>query len=763
MSADNDQNVQGPMDNSGQNQAQGEPVRSPTAIGISPEQESEIRRWQQQQQRQSHTFSTKPKSNRKSLIGSLVGIIIVIAVAYAVVALILPRLTVITTTTSPPTSVTTTIPHVLSFGCQVIDEPGYQQLVNPLKYGNLSGACVYVTASNVRIVCNQNRIEGSGPFADVAPFSYGIEVYDANNVSITGCIISNFSYGIMAISATNLSLRNDNISSNYVSNIYLNKSPNSSIVDNYISKAESQQGAIYIASTSPNSKVYNNTIQYNTFYGIKLNSTNNRFFGNRINGTPVSFYCSLNSSFPTSSTAQDNICYNDTGCGFLQCMGTNIPSNVSKIALGNTISSCGSINLPGTYRLSGNINMANFVNAASLASYTSELPCIRVAASNVNLNCRNFTISNASVGLQFANGADLTLDGCNFKNSQIGMLLDNISASHIYNVTFTKNVKGVLIENATDVFISNIKSSNNTFGYYLLNAAAIEANYFNTSYNLYGIYSNNSVGDIFNSGRSSNNTQLDVYSSPNYAGAQYATWQSSDCGSTNAQWASCIYVKSVTLNYSVLTSCVPIDAPGNYIISGLIFATTDCIKIGASNVDLNCKGNRIIPLSTSAFGYAIDVANENNVTIQNCTVAGFQYGLDAYNVSGLDVSHLNAVSTANIGFNLTDITRSSITNSTVNGSGSSGITLNNVNYSLISRNNVLYASTPQTSAYEINDSSNNIVLNNIGSSDYVGIDINGASLNNTIMDNSFPLYGHCFYISYYVPVLFNPHCAYFCA
>ncbi len=730
MSAEEDQGVTGAagMPDNGPAVQNPETPPAQTTIGLSPEQMAKIPQRRPEEQKKG-----QQQGGRKGAAGALGSIIIFLVIAIVVAYLIAP---IITKTTTISTTSTSTIPMVTTLGCNTVSAPGPYHIVNNVKYSNETGTCLLVNASNVKVTCESNvQIVGSGPFGNQPPFSYGIEVRGANNVSIIGCGINNFSYGIMAVGATNLTVQGDNVSNNYVSDIYLNASTGSRITHNYISRAESREGAIYIASGSSDTNVTNNTIQFNTFLGIIVNSTHNAFLNNRINGTPVSFYCGLSSSFPTSSSAEGNVCYNDTGCGFLACMGNNLPANISQITLGSSISGCGSINAPGTYSLDSNIDMAHFVNVGSLTGARTAIPCIRINANNVKLDCRDFTISHATVGVQFEHGTGLTLSGCNFTNSTIGLYFTNAGAAHVQNVTFSGNTKAFLLSNSSTTFVSGIKARNNTFGMYIANSQDIEVDNFNVSHNAYGFYLNNSMGDVFNIGTAFNNSQIDFYSSPNYVGASYGTMESTTCGITNAQWATCNVHENATLGNSRITYCQSINKQGTYVVPSRLLGSADCISIDSSNVKLNCGRNIIEPINPT-MGYAISVENDTNVTVQNCNIYGYGAALKVFNVSELNLTGLRIINEKN-GIELTKVTRSSISNNTVNVSSSAGISLSDVNYSTVMDNSVFYSSIAGASGIVLNNSMYNIVMNNTGHSDYLGINITGASTNNTVLYNSF--------------------------
>ena len=156
----------------------------------------------------------------------------------------------------------------------------------------------------------------------------------ASNVSILSCQISNFSYGVAAFSSSGLAIEGSNVSSNYMSNIYLNSTSNSTIRDNYLARSLSWQGSLFLANGSSSDLVLNNTIAYNQLYGVNVSSSGETFSNNKVNVTSqFGFYCSPANSYPVSSSGSGNICYNNYGCAFLTCSGANLPANISKITL----------------------------------------------------------------------------------------------------------------------------------------------------------------------------------------------------------------------------------------------------------------------------------------------------------------------------------------------------------------------------------------------------------------------------------------------
>ena len=128
---------------------------------------------------------------------------------------------------------------------------------------------------------------------------------------------------------------------NYISNIYLSNVHNSSLSNNYLSRSSSVQGSLYLTNGTSGLTIINNTIRYNQYYGVAVNSSNNTFRNNLVNGTQYSFSCSVPNGFVISSKAYSNLCYNNAESGFIQSRAINIPANISKVALEATSTAAG--------------------------------------------------------------------------------------------------------------------------------------------------------------------------------------------------------------------------------------------------------------------------------------------------------------------------------------------------------------------------------------------------------------------------------------
>ena len=489
--------------------------------------------------------------------------------------------------------------------CTAIKAPGNYEIESEIKTTMQSGACINVTADDVHIMCSNGLITGSGPYSGVPPFTYGIEFSGASNDSVSGCIIKNFSYGIYAPSSEGLRIYDNNVSVNYLSNIYLKGAHNSSVYSNFMSGSASTEGSLYITGNSTGNRVVNNTILRNQYYGISVNSTGNLFLVNHVNASPVSFYCSISGGLAGSNIGNSNICLNSTGCGFIRCSGTNIPPDLSQLRLGSSISSCGSITMPGSYALTGNVDMGAYVNVSAEQGYG--IPCISVKSNNVALDCKGFGVFNSTTGISAYNASNVTVSDCNAWNSTVGMALASTMASNVRNFTSRNDGTGLMLKGSSGDILSNVKAYYGTYGAYLLNSSTDTFQGFNFSGNRYGIYVNKSIGEAFSNGAAVNNLQSDVYATPDSAAASYSIMLSSACGLTNAQWAPCGQHTMANMSNYPISSCSNLYRAGNYTLtSNILNGQAACMDITASNVLLNCLSHSITAAYTT-LGPAIHI------------------------------------------------------------------------------------------------------------------------------------------------------------
>ncbi len=726
-----------------------------------PEQ-NKVSAQQEETQKKEDIEKLKLKNaNVKKIALSVILILFIAAVAYIFISGLVPisHKTTVTTTISSTTtsnivststsSTTTTVKPVVFKSlsrCTDINESG-KYIVNSIIATNISnGSCISINASNVYISCNGKNITGAGPFVNSPPFTYGISADNKTNITLSKCNVKDFSYGVYLDNVSNASISGSNLSINFVSELALINSHSINASNNHFSKSETYKGAVYISNNSSQITFKNNSVLYNAFYGINVSSQGNRFISNYINGTPVSFYCSLNSSFTKSSYAKSNICYNNTQCSFVACTGFNKPANLSYINLSNsrntqkTINECGSINNPGVYSLSSNINMGDFVNVSNpLVGLTPllnsmHMRCININSSNVSLDCRNHIISNSPIAIYASNMMNISLNNCNIKNSSIGIKFEKVISGNLTNINVSGSNISVMLKNTSGIFAHNLTALRSSIGLYMLNSSADSFNkllILNNS--LFGLFVNKSLGNIFTNGTIINNSVVDVYATSNANVTNANLMQKVTCGVTDANWAACKLHLSVSLAYIPVKSCEVISRSGNYsIINNLISNSQTCINIKANNVRLNCLNHSI---TGTGMLDGVAVYNRTNVTVDSCDLYGFDSGITVNNSQ--DISLLNnTIKSSILGIVINTASNANIKNNSIKYSASnSSIYLDNVTHSVISDNNASFGLSQSTGIAIIN-SVDNLINNNTGVNNYFGMRIENMSGNNTVMNNT---------------------------
>jgi len=661
----------------------------------------------------------------------LAAVVLLLAIALLFIGINVSKPHYSTTSTSITTTIkTSTFSKINS--CSALNSPGTYYLSSNVKYTKSSGTCMNITASNVSLICNGNSLTGTGPYGSKPPFTYGIAISGSSNVLVSGCSISNFSYGIFSHSSNNLSLKLNNVSRNVMAEIWLSNTSNSNVSDNFLSKSLSREGALYLSNGSVNNIVLNNTIALDAFYGINVSSSGNKFVSNYLYGSPESFICSLEDGFVESNKGAGNICVNETGCSFLSCKGVNIPPNITKVTLSPTINSCGSITFPGRYRLSGNINMNSIINISNPLAYS--YPCISIDSPNVELNCSGFAVSNATTAF-YVNGVNnASINDCKISHAISGISVFNSTNVNMQNVHVMNTPTAFSYTDSKGGVDSNVSAAGGTYGLYLSSSDSVTFNNFNFSNNVYGAYVTSSLANIFSSGVMHNNTKFDLYASLNSANSSDGFMQSTSCGLTNAAWATCTQHISPSAKFFPVSSCSTINKPGNYSLQNNLVSTSQyCFNIKSSNVAFSCAGHSITLSASSISGFAFGINGLKNVSISNCTISNFPYGVTAYNSSHVSIEG-SSIANPKLGILLSNTTNSTVSNNYISGASNSSIMLSYVSDSQITENNM--TGTASDYGIAVFNSSRNYIYRNIGSKNGVGILLQGHSINNTVLNNT---------------------------
>ena len=641
-----------------------------------------------------------------------------------------------TTTTVPPIQKNTSGAYSLS-QCSPIDSPGSYALSSNIKYFNNKGACISIQSSNVNLKCSGKGILGSGPFDSLSPYSYGIYAANVVNVTINDCSISNFSYGIAGISSSKLVISGSSLQSNYMSDIYLSNTIYSAIRSNYLSKSLSADGSLFLANGSEHDIVDNNTMLFNQLFAVNVSASNDSFYNNIMNSTPqYSFYCSVYDSFPSSSTAANNVCSNNNGCGFVNCKGANIPANIPSITLARQVNSCGTITTPGSYYLGRSLYMDSFINITNSKVINESIPCIGIAADDVSLNCAGNGIYNSTYAIVADNVSNFTLSNCKISGASfVGISLSKAYNSTIRNVSVLYSSNGIYVNSSFASLLSDITLSHNSYGLAFSNSKTNTVAGANAINNTYGIYTeSDSIGNNFYNITARGNSNLDVYSDFSTQTRQDNLMQSSSCYKTNADWASCTLHVSPNLGYTPVTSCTEINTQGNYTLTQEILAASpDCITVNASNVRLDCA-NYPITDNIQSQGYGIGIFNESNVLVKRCSVSRFNEGIIAYNAVALNLEN-DSSNTSTSGFLLYNVTAGTVLNSNVKFASDYAFLLSGMHYSTLSHDSSSSGLGASTGIALANSIGNRVINNNVQESAY-GIVISGRSQNNTVSNNT---------------------------
>ena len=657
-------------------------------------------------------------------------------IAIAIIFIALIAVLTLHKPSSTTTILTTSIkPDVYTMSaCGALGKPGSYYINSDISGNITSGSCLYVNSSNVAIICNGKSITGSGPFSNKTPYTYAVYASGKNNVTVSGCTMSDFSYGVAVLNSTGVKVIGNRINNNTMSGVYFSNTSSSTITGNKVSGSSSPQGGIYLGYGSAGNRVSNNTIRSNGNLGINVYSSGENFLDNLINSTPNSFACHGLSGLINASAAHGNVCEVNLGCDFLSCSETNYPINVSQISLGSVINSCGTINAPGNYHVAQNINANAYSKAVGFINESAEVPCITINAPDVHLDCESNNITNVTSGYAISASSEpgLQIDYCGIGSSKGGIMLSNITGAVLSNISISNTSTGIMLVNSNSSKFYNVRADNGKIGLYVGFSTLDTFSLFRFTGNSYGIYVNDSIGNVYNNGVVANNSRIDLYATNNSIKSGYSLMSDTQCGLTDAEWTTCTNVEKPQLKFYPINSCSTISYGGNYSLNqNILSSSSNCITIKSSNVRLSC-GQYKMSSQTRGLGTGISVSNVKNVTISGCGATGFKFGYYLNNATNSSITNgassgdtFGVYMKASKGIKVDNITESSV--------GNSGLFINSSEY------DVIKGSSFNSGTYGIYlyNSTHNGITDNNGTGDGTGIYVNTNSTNNTISYNLF--------------------------
>ena len=547
---------------------------------------------------------------------------------------------------------------------------------------NSNGTCFTVSIGDITINGNGYKITGNRS-------GNGVYHNGFNHVTIKNFTITNFNYGIDLESSSNNNISNNNASNNVVG-IYLLSSNYNTFINNNANSNEEGWGFQLSGSNNTfiNNTANSNVYGFSLWSGSGNNLTGNRACSN--NDLDLDEYADASNNSWSSSiyTFSDpiNITYFDQlhNCSYVTpvCVGQNYNfscgDNVNEscvlngdltcsgnglvIAADNVTLNCAAHNIDGSgsyYGVWSGENRNNLtIKNCSILNFTNGI-YIDVNTNHSNL-VNNRLYNNSNEGISFAGSDNYNVisnnriynngpssaygDGIYACSDNGPDLHTTISNNIIYNngppAGYTARLVGgiELCESSFNNLTNNTVYNNGNNGI-SLNSGADNSTftYNNVSSNgHYGIeISGQCSNDTFNYNWIYNNTMYDFYNDSSSSGP--------NINLTHNYWGDNCSMKhygipgSVLLPYYSDADMTSLETVLHCVFCGesitssvaLINDTVGCdinkngIKIDAPNIVFDCQGHGILGLDGST-GIKI---NANNVSVQNCTIAGFNYGI----------------------------------------------------------------------------------------------------------------------------------------
>ncbi len=607
-----------------------------------------------------------------------------------------------------------------------IDTTGYYYLNSSLNDESGSG-CVTITAdaSNSILDCYGHSITGLPYGGSGVYITYGI-----TSVTVRHCNINSFSAGIYTEGANDNSTITDNTASSNYYGIYSYGFTDSRIANNDVSSNLDTGMMLYSLS---NNNLTGNTATRNSNMGIYVDSSssNNLLTRNTACWNQWNIPCDV-----PQTEGSGNICtpYGETVCDDSITCHPECPP-LPSILISDCSSSPYSIYSPANYYLDSDLNTTNYNDCIDFNS-----------GSGSTLDCHGHSITGTSQsgnGISLNSVSGVTIENCNVSNFGYGIVLQGASNNNIFlNNTANLNSEGIALwwgGASNNLLTGNTASGNSDSGFYL---GASSNN------NLTGNTALGNSGYGIFLGSSSNNNFTENTACWNQGGNVYCDAGQNDGGSNICTpYEGTVCSDSITCNPTcpppeppacapgwVVSSCpCTLAIPGNYTLeSDLTAVSNDCISVSSSGsgANLDCKHHSI----TGSGGYTgISIASATSgVTIENCNVTNFNYGVYMTNSHGNNFTG-NTMDSNNAGIYLESSDNNTLAGNTADLSKStSSITLYSSNGNNLTGNIANFGST---AGIEVDNSNgNNLTGNTANSNAYSGIYMSSSS-GNIVADN----------------------------
>ncbi|MDE1834290.1 MAG: right-handed parallel beta-helix repeat-containing protein, partial [Candidatus Micrarchaeota archaeon] len=465
--------------------------------------------------------------------------------------------------------------------------------------------------------------------------------------------------------------------------------------------------------------------------GLIVNSTGNRIYNNTLLGNPVDLSCQYNSGYRTFNKFGNTTCYVNDYCNFATCTQINLQETPQLVVLHGVINSCGDIEQQGTYVLSSNLNMENYINT----SQQSTFPCLTVSVSNVHINCNGYAISNSNFGIFSANQLNVSVSDCKLNNNKYGIYLLGALRFGLTGITGNGNTYGLYLYNSTLGNLTDISMRSGTYGIYLNRSTFISLANVTSKQNTYGAFMDNSSTLTLSSSTYANNSKDDLFCQANDYNTTTSSLSASQCGRTDCSWATQCAVHTLPQLVAVgISSCTTITVPGPYVLTAnpIYQGNGDCIKIASGNVTISCSNHTINGFGTGTGIYANGVSN---IGLSQCKFRSLSQGAVIQNSSSDTVQNI-WMDSVHSGLSFVNTPDLVLSNSTIYNYSSFAYSFNSLNRSTVVYDNATHGIGNTTSAgFAFVKAFNNTIENDTASSGS-GYGFNFQTVKNNIIKNN---------------------------
>lgn len=492
--------------------------------------------------------------------------------------------------------------------CRSINSSGYYYMTNNIN-GNITGGnCLTINGTNIILDCAGYNMIGTLPRSP--PYTIGIMGYNTTNVTIKNCFISNYHQAIRFESSPNFH-RN----TTFYNNTFYNSTIGLGIYTaNYTNITNNTFINISQTAIGSGTTAYFYTIEQNEIYGLAGG---------------------MQLDYTYDSLITRNHEYNYSAGGAIVLAGAR--NNITYNIIHDHTDSNTMIYLQQT------TSVDNIVAHNTL--YNSPYYGIRVE-SGLRNTIYNNTVTNTSRGIILGSGGYTNVIENNIINcSQYGIYINtgsnntlsnnNVSGSTLWDVYVDGATNNTFINTTIGKDDYKVLASFDGAGYNLksilpasLPSAPSGSQYLDSYLNI----SNNSATGWINITMPYNETKTVSENSVylyKYNTSWYKLPSTRDVTTNTVNYNITSFSIFAPLESPAITNCQNITTSGTHLVSNNIngyLSSNNCLDIQTDNVLLDCQ-NYNLTGNTSVLSSGIYVFNHTNVTVRNCNVMNYSYGI----------------------------------------------------------------------------------------------------------------------------------------